>query len=574
MAHPISDEAVALFLFLLSLLGLLYVTFKRLTSRWAWLFLLFGLLSSFLFGNWRFADTSSRFESVAFGDCSEPVTLLTKWESSFGRFTAEVETKSGERWKVYADVVDTTHQKGSVLYVSGYRQGLKTPVYPYQFDERTYYRSAGIYGKWYLDEVVVIVDDQKPACRDEIIALIRSWPVANETRAFYLAMLTGERGDIESADRTAFSRSGLVHILAVSGLHVGLIVAFVSGLFFHPVFKRTAWGRWLVWSVSLLALWTFVYISGSSASVLRAAIMFSAVATAKALQRSSVTPEAVWISAYLLLIIHPYEIFSLGFQLSYLAVFSIVYGHAFVQQWLTKRFGSSLRTKVISLLSVSFWAQLSTSPVTLFHFHQFPNYFLFSNLIFLPFVPILLAMGIALCVWSAVAIPPLWLFKLVDGAVRYFNAAVHWVASLPGAVTENIYLSQLQAILGVLVFVLILIALYSRRIYGWAVAFLLMIFLPFAKSSKGPTHFIHHFQNSVVLEWEEVDGVQVYMSDTSLQSTFIRQTQDWRYARCGRSAERVFVSEWEFPPLNEGSEDGYYGVSANSILQEFRQSSP
>lgn len=571
VTHPISDWVIYSIALLISLIAVIICALRTLFPHTAWLFLFFGMLSAFLFGNGRYRLSADLLEGVENGYCTDFVQLDSRWTNAYGRYTAEVTTGDGRHWKAYSQRPDTTLEPGSVLHVSGYRSRFQAPVYPYQFDEETYYHSKGFSGKWYFDGLVLIRAQREPSLRNQIIDRIRSWPVRPATRAFYLAMITGEKGDIEAEDRAAFSRSGLVHILAVSGLHVGLIVAFVNGVFFFSVFRQTEWGRWMVWAISLIALWFFVYISGSSSSVLRAAIMFSAVATARALKRKAATPEAVWLSAYLLLLINPYEVYALGFQLSFAAVFSIVYGHAFVQNWMRERYGSLKKTKVLSLLSVSFWAQLGTSPITLYHFHQFPNFFLFSNVLFLPFVPILLGLGILLTIWSGWSIPPVWLFHLVDGAVNIFNYGVHWVSNLPGSVTEGIYLSKIQAWLCLSFVVVVIIAMYQRNLKAWGLGIILLSVLPFAREGKTDAYWVHHFRENTILEMEEANGVQLYMSDTTLQSAFFRQTKFWRFSR---GVQSVSVSYWEFQPLEEGSENDYYAVSGDSILQQFRQSSP
>jgi competence protein ComEC len=257
------------------------------------------------------------------------------------------------------------------------------------------------------------------------------------------ALLYGYDDDIDSETMQAYSNTGTLHVLAVSGMHVGLIFM-IMGLFLQPLEKNKRLR--LVKNITILAaLWLYSMLCGLSPSILRATVMFSFIIFASILNIRSNVYNTLAASAFVLLCVDANMLANVGFQLSYLAVLGIVFFQSFVYNWYTPT--NKLVGEIWKVTSVSLAAQFTTFPIGLLYFHQFPNCFLFSNLIIIPLTTFILYMAMALLVIA----PFSWLSWLLGQALFYTigftNATVKWMEQIPYAYVNGIYISVLQCIL-------------------------------------------------------------------------------------------------------------------------------
>lgn len=423
----------------------------------------------------------------------------------------------------------TTHealdgQIGDILRIDGNPQPFALPVFPYQFDEKKYADSRGWSFRLWVRESVRIDSSNEKFMRWKLEEQISSWPVGDRVKAFYKAMLLGLKSDLDRSDKSDFANAGLVHILAVSGLHVGLIalmLQFIVKFITHPKWK------WIRSLLVISGLWGFAHISGMSESVIRASLLFSLLELARASGEKGSTSEAVWMAGFLILLFDPDALFSLGFQLSFAAVFGIVYGHSYVQQSFFSDL-KGLKKRMFEGLSVSLWAQFATTPLSLFYFHRFPNYFLLSNLLLLPLVPFLLMTGVATLVIDSVLILPSWYWHILDAIVEFFFEVVTVFSELPGAVSEDIFISVLQAVtlgLGVVVIILIL----HKRL-KWGLYFLPMLaigWIDFQPKVESVT-YQYQYKGVTALEVWEGDRALIYMDDTTKFDRLDWASKQWR----------------------------------------------
>jgi competence protein ComEC len=257
------------------------------------------------------------------------------------------------------------------------------------------------------------------------------------------AILLGNDDTMEPELKTQYSNAGVSHILCVSGMHVGIIFMIINVLL-APLdqYKKS---RFLKTLILLLVIWIYAAITGLSPSVIRSATMFTFVLIGEILKRKTNIFQSLFASLFILLIINPLLLFDLGFQLSYLAVFGIV----IFQKPISTLFNP--KNKIVayfwSLTSVSVAAQLSTFPISIFYFHQFPNYFLLANLlvIFLSFC--IMIGGIVVIVFSIIPTVSSFLGWILTYLVRLMNLIIEWIQSLPGSVTEHISCSFFQMVL-------------------------------------------------------------------------------------------------------------------------------
>lgn len=252
------------------------------------------------------------------------------------------------------------------------------------------------------------------------------------------ALLIGYRGELDKDIVHAYSNTGVVHIIAISGLHLGLIyVTLLQLLRWLPARRLTNIAKALI---LIAVLWAFALLTGASASVLRSAVMFTTIAVGQfMINRHASTFNTLAAAAFLLLCYNPFFLLDAGFQLSFLAVAGILICYKPVyDSWMVR---NRWLDKIWQMAAVSLAAQVFTWPVCLLYFRQFPNYFLPANLVAVPLSTILLYGEILL-----VALPWLGGFAgpVLQWGIRGMNAAVQWIDGLPGAVTAGIYIGTAQ----------------------------------------------------------------------------------------------------------------------------------
>ena len=261
-----------------------------------------------------------------------------------------------------------------------------------------------------------------------LVERYRSMGLTGDALGTISALTLGYKGDLDRGVIQSFQRSGAAHVLAVSGLHTGLVYVMIVFLItlgkkIKPLYESTFW-RALQSVLILLLLWGYAVLTGLSPSVVRSALMLTLVEIARFCARPPLTLNIVLFSAALILAFRPSDLFNVSFQLSYSAVISIV---AFSPLFTQHRF---------DLVWVSMAAQLGTIPFTLYYFHQLSNYFLLTNLIVLPLATILVPLGLATLVLGTVPYLGTVLVWCLQKGTELMLIAVNWVQSLPGAFVQ------------------------------------------------------------------------------------------------------------------------------------------
>ncbi|WP_299463061.1 ComEC/Rec2 family competence protein [uncultured Microscilla sp.] len=336
-------------------------------------------------------------------------------------------------------------QYGQVLLVQGTPLRVAPPKNPEQFNYRRYLAQQNIHHQHFatslnyqvidtssVHSVLTLSETLRSYCDAQLKALVKG----SQEYGIATALLLGVKDHIDSDIKNAYSGAGLMHLLAVSGLHIGFIYLILH-LLLKPLKQLPGGELWYLLTM-VGCLWLYAFITGLSASVMRAVTMFSVMAVAKATNRRTNIYNTLAVSAFALLVYNPLMVTSVGFQLSYIAVAGIVYIQPKVYQWL--HFTHWLPDYLWQLTSVSIAAQIATFPLALYYFHQFPNYFLLSNLLVLPLAPVLLVLGIFTLLLSFVP----WLSEILGYLLRLFietlNMVIVALNKLPLAITEGIYL--------------------------------------------------------------------------------------------------------------------------------------
>ncbi|MBI1185074.1 DUF4131 domain-containing protein [bacterium] len=295
---------------------------------------------------------------------------------------------------------------------------LQKPTNPNQFDYATYMANKGVYFQCYLpDGTFALITQAPPTTFSSLLHTVRKKLLANlaflspQTRSVAEALLLGYKENIDAETRDAFSKTGTMHILAVSGLHVGIIYMVLLFLL-DRLFK---WRKLLFVKVVLLllGLWSYAFLTGLPPSVLRATIMFSIMAIGANMLRPNNVFNNVLLSAFMLMVYNPNLVYDLSFQLSYSAVLGIILLEPRLSQFwfipekswpITASKKSKFRVLINNvryyivryirgIMAVSVAAQIATLPITLYYFHQLPLLFPISNLVAIPGAFLVVTLG-------------------------------------------------------------------------------------------------------------------------------------------------------------------------------------
>lgn len=415
------------------------------------------------------------------------VLIDGNWSSSDGIVSAYLDLEKGKDIKY-----------GDLLYVQGSPQATSPPANPGEFDYRGYLIYNRIYHQQFVGDAFSVIGYESSNwfvikanhLRSESVKVISSLITDDRARGITLALVLGVKDDLQDDVVQAFSATGAMHVLAVSGLHVGIIYAIIF-LLLKKIGLSNKKYRWWLAILSMIALWAYALLTGLSPSVLRAVTMFSFIAIGRALSRNTNIYNTLAASALALLLYNPYLIMSVGFQLSYLAVFGIVY----IQPKLYQLYETEhwLLDKIWAITCVSIAAQLATAPLSILYFHQFPTYFLLSNLFIIPAAFVILVSGLLLLATSAIAVLAGGLGWLVTQFIVAVNGLVFWVSQLPGSTMDGIYLSILDTWLIYALMCCLIIFLVKKRFtfIKYALGFSMLLaasqiwhFSPFANTNE------------------------------------------------------------------------------------------
>lgn len=279
---------------------------------------------------------------------------------------------------------------------------------------------------------------------------------APESRQLARAIILGDRELLGDALNEAYQASGAVHVLAVSGLHVGLVAGLVMGLLgWFSRARRTLVIRTLV---ALTLVWAYVGLTGASDSAVRAGVLFTIILGGRCLSRHADPVNLLAAAVCFLVIYHPWILFHVGFQLSVAAVAGILLFQPLIERsWYPGHRGLAF---FWSLFAVTLAAQWTTVLLSLYHFHRFPTYFILSGLFVVPLASLFLTTGVVTLTAQSL-IPPLAILSgwMLDKQAILMNSLVTGIAGLPGATWDDLYPAA-HWILGVPV-------LAGLLMYGW-----------------------------------------------------------------------------------------------------------
>ncbi|HET7898564.1 MAG TPA: ComEC/Rec2 family competence protein, partial [Flavisolibacter sp.] len=288
--------------------------------------------------------------------------------------------------------------------------------------------------------------------------------LGEKEQGFAEALLIGYKDDLDRNLVQAYSNTGVVHIIAISGLHLGLIYGLL--LLLTTPLKRNRKLSWLRFLVIVASLWLFSILAGGGPSVLRSALMFSLMAFGEIAFRKTSIINSLAFSAFVLLCINPFWLWDVGFQLSYAAVLSIVLFFQPIYRWFD--FQNKAVDFVWKLTAVTIAAQILTLPISIYHFHQMPLLFLVTNFIAVPLSSMILMGEILLCALFFLPVVAAWIGQVLSAMIAFLNHYIESLNNLPFSTWNFLSINLVQTVL-LLLFALAFCywLLEKRRPFAW-----------------------------------------------------------------------------------------------------------
>lgn len=446
--------------------------------------------------NWMFARSAvAHLSYLAIGITAARFTHIPPSEVIPGKYCGELEVfdKVSNKTKVSRAFARLTYRENDsiverkVLLVTFGRDSLPPPslrekavyrfhgklstfkpaVNPHAFDAAAYYSAQDLSGELIADSLTLVRLPGEASLREAGRAFLDSALASltdNEVRALYTALLSGDKRNLSHDVRNAFSRCGMMHLLAVSGLHVGLIA--LLPLYLLRKSRRLVM-RCLSFTLVLLLVWGFAWFTGFPASVQRAGATLTLFALGSLFNMRTSGLNLLAGAAILLVVLDPSLPYDIGFQLSFTAVAAILVWGPVIQERLPQQ--RPWQRYLASSSAVSIAAQAGTTPFSLYYFHQFPVLFLPVNLIAVPFATLLMYMLLATVALFSLGLHPEWLVAGLQHGGRWLIDGALFTSNQTFCAIDGLFLSAAEAAGWGVLFALIFFR-WKRRSRIWVLA--------------------------------------------------------------------------------------------------------
>lgn len=482
---------------------------KQFTFRWlfgAGLFVFIFGLFSFLY-QYRKAESEFPFADKPTACVGTVVDIPQEKPRSFA-CNVEISYPVSKKIVVYLQKENKARaiNPGDEIFFVAQIQPFKNFGNPDDFDYARFMRNKGFSGSAYLSSTnwhktgkeyeSFYILAQK--LRKSAFEFYRLFELDNDAYSFVSALTLGYKHDLTNELQEAFRASGTSHVLAVSGLHVGIVYAIFTSLF---SFLGKTGRRFVVKQILIIvALWFYAFLAGLSPSVLRATIMLTIVSIGLAGGKKGFTFNTLAAAAFFILIYSPMSLFDVGFQMSFTAVFAILYFNPMINHLYQPK--QKIKKYVWNLFTVSTSAQLGVFPIALYYFGTFPTYFFIANMLIVPTI------GIIIYACIPIAIIVLlkqfdfiifdWLFQvfrwIFEVLINFVLKVVYFIETVPYAQLSDKYISAFQMIL-LLIIVVTVFKFFNRKqaaqlITVLACSFLFVSTFAYAELSRKPNQLV------------------------------------------------------------------------------------
>lgn len=519
--------------FLFSILSYLFIKNNKCLHNYFGFFILFTSFSTGIFAlicNDETRNTTHYSHQI---DASQEtynseITIIEKLKntSKNDRYVTEIYLLNGKEscgkiiLNIRKDAVLPTLEIGSHLKVKGSFYKNRSPNNPNQFDYGKYLENKQIFAQIYSDSKDIKISSVADKNLNFYASRIRNKIISNlEKNGFnktelsvVAALILGQQQDISQEVVHDYQYAGAIHVLSVSGLHVGFILLFIT--FLLKPLPNTKTNSFLKLIIVIVSLWLFGILAGLAPCVIRSVTMFSFVAIGMFLRRSVNIYNTLLVSILLILLIEPSFLFDIGFQLSYVALFFIVWLQPLLSSiWKPK---NKIANYFWDIITVSFAAQIGTLPMTIYYFHQFPGLFFITNLIILPALTIILGLGVFVMLLAAFDVVWIPMMKFLEWTIWLLNRVISWVASFESFIFKDISLTSFLMIS--MYFVIITWIIYFKKptykkfIIGIATIIIVQVFLFQAKYSNEKASEFIVFTKSKISIITERNGSKISLS--------------------------------------------------------------
>ncbi len=461
------------------------------------------------------------------------INQVLKISKNYLKYEAEVRQINGQttRGKLLLNIrKDSLHSPlkvGDFVYTNADIIEVEDAKNPFQFNYKTYLAQNQIYNQIFAtsDDLSLLkfkshsVKVLASQIRNKIIFEFEKKGLKGNELEVVKALLLGERTELDTDLRQSYANAGAIHILAISGLHIGIIMLLI-GFVLKPL-ESLKNGKTIKLILLILILWFYALIAGLSPSVVRATTMFTAISFGIFINRKTAILNTLALSAFILLLINPLFLFDVGFKMSYLAVLAIVLIQPIIANLWHPKF--KIGNYFWQLLSVSAAAQLGVVPLSLYYFHQFPGLFFLTNIVIIPFLGIILGLGLLFMLLAYIGFLPAIFMEVYQYIIYFLNQFVVWIAQQEAFLFKNISFSLLMMLTSYLIIISIFYWINQKTFYRTVLVCLailsLQLVLIYQKYQTSKTNEFIVFNNykTSLIAVENGDKLEVLKAPDSLE---------------------------------------------------------
>lgn len=428
-----------------------------------------------------------------------------------------------------------------------------SPSNNYAFDYSKFLRLDKIYYQAWVSDIIIVkpikeylgIDRITIDLRNKALIILKE-KLSGDRYSIASALLLGHRNSINKDLQKQFANSGAIHVLAVSGLHVGIVIGVISLLFFWV--PKSHDGLINFRNIFILVVVIFyALITGLAAPVVRSSLIFGLLLTGRLFQKKAYSLNLLAGAAFIMLLVNPYQLFMLSFQLSFMAVSSIIVFYPIISKWYRPR--SFIDKYIWTLTAMSISAQVFILPLSLFYFHQFPVYFILSSIAAISIATVMIPVGGLVIILAFFNIDIQYLDLLLNWLSQSMYDVTFYFDQIPFTVIKSIWFSPIHLVLlsmGILSFA---IYAYVKR-FNWI---LMSLTCMLSLSLLCCYNLISQKHQVALSNYERDEGItdiiigqKAYeITNKSLSAQkLLFVTRDYRHANGVQEVEKIAVGEF------------------------------